>query len=248
MQRHPSRVAFTKTPHKQDHNNNAASFDTCRVGTQTPNIMGNKPPSPICNEVPQDSACDPNIEPKLQKDTRTTNNAHVKTDDATEFEMLPPVDVLGLSRVVATVIEEGWLDAKDVGRYEMTNKVASVDPRLWKSLFRQKQGRHPRCIWCKRKNKDCMFDDHDSDDEEKFLNFLFWPISGASLVMALLITTSTLFVHPDLTHDIIRNMTKIEYTVWFCANALMLRHLFEVVLSAVIRKVYRKVEWSGFCV
>lgn len=44
-----------------------------------------------------------------------------------------------LSAVVPVVIQEGWLSANDVARYEMTCKSASFDASIWKAyaLFRQ---------------------------------------------------------------------------------------------------------------
>ena len=40
-----------------------------------------------------------------------------------------------LQSVVPGMICDGWLDAKDVIRYEMTSKTASLDARIWKSIF-----------------------------------------------------------------------------------------------------------------
>ena len=39
--------------------------------------------------------------------------------------------------VVPVLICNGWLDAKDVIRYEMTSKSISVDANIWKSMFLQ---------------------------------------------------------------------------------------------------------------
>lgn len=40
-----------------------------------------------------------------------------------------------LQSVVPVMICNGWLDAKDAIRYEMTSKTASLDARIWKSIF-----------------------------------------------------------------------------------------------------------------
>ena len=40
-----------------------------------------------------------------------------------------------LQSVVPVMICDGWLDAKDAIRYEMTSKTASLDARIWKSIF-----------------------------------------------------------------------------------------------------------------
>ena len=43
--------------------------------------------------------------------------------------------LLLLQSAVPVMISNGWLDAKDVIRYEMTSKTASLDARIWKSIF-----------------------------------------------------------------------------------------------------------------
>ena len=43
--------------------------------------------------------------------------------------------LLLLQSVVPVMICNGWLDAKDVIRYEMTSKTATLDARIWKSIF-----------------------------------------------------------------------------------------------------------------
>lgn len=42
-----------------------------------------------------------------------------------------------IQSVVPVLICNGWLDAKDVIRYEMTSKSTSVDANIWKSMFLQ---------------------------------------------------------------------------------------------------------------
>ena len=43
--------------------------------------------------------------------------------------------LLLLQSVVPVMICNGWLDAKDVIRYEMTSKTTTLDARIWKSIF-----------------------------------------------------------------------------------------------------------------
>lgn len=42
-----------------------------------------------------------------------------------------------LQSAVPVLICNGWLDAKDVTRYEMTSKSTSIDANIWKSMFCQ---------------------------------------------------------------------------------------------------------------
>ena len=42
-----------------------------------------------------------------------------------------------LQSAVPVMICNGWLDAKDVVRYEMTSKSTSIDANIWKSMFCQ---------------------------------------------------------------------------------------------------------------
>lgn len=42
-----------------------------------------------------------------------------------------------LQSAVPVLICNGWLDAKDVIRYEMTSKSTSIDANIWKSMFCQ---------------------------------------------------------------------------------------------------------------
>ena len=42
-----------------------------------------------------------------------------------------------LQSAVPVLICNGWLDAKDVVRYEMTSKSTSIDANIWKSIFCQ---------------------------------------------------------------------------------------------------------------
>ena len=42
-----------------------------------------------------------------------------------------------LQSAVPVLICNGWLDAKDVVRYEMTSKSTSIDANIWKSMFCQ---------------------------------------------------------------------------------------------------------------
>ena len=247
-------ICFSCSLFKQEDKFYQNSRPTVPLFTNTPySIMGNNhSSSPSDDRIPQD------VHPYVKSaGTCTVNNATVipiaqtskpwkdafKTEDHADAFASAYVlasDVPDLTSVISTLVEENWLDAKDVGRYDMTNKTASVDPRLWKVLFRQKQGRHPHCMWCRPKSKGSKVGDSDHEKEKFLQELFFWPIAAISFVSALLVTTHC----PPYCH--VDNMTKFGYNVWLSLNVLIWHRLCELVLGALLRQACMKVEWSGF--
>lgn len=206
--------------------------------------MGNTGSSHASHQVAQETVHAPPTTRNVSSPTPSGENI---TKGPNELEKLSPTE--DLSRLVSIVIEEGWLDAKDVGRYEKTHKSAGQDAYLWKCLFRQKQSKYPHCIWCRPKLKDANNVD---SDEEEFLKLLHWPISMVSIMLVLLVASQ---LHPYPSHDISHNLIEMKYVYsgWLNTHVHIFALVFGVIrgpaekaLAALALHMYRKAEWSRF--
>jgi hypothetical protein len=83
-------------------------------------------------------ATTPSLQVDLSKNackttTSTSHDTSSREIQGTDQDGSPAL--LLLQSAVPVMICNGWLDAKDVIQYEMTSKTASLDARIWKSIF-----------------------------------------------------------------------------------------------------------------
>ena len=68
----------------------------------------------------------------------STDSVGSSTENQNARPQIQPFPKLRLLQsAVPVLICNGWLDDKDVTRYEMTSKSASIDANIWKSMFCQ---------------------------------------------------------------------------------------------------------------